>query len=129
MINQEELTICRRRGHAIKVLQENWKQCDACRMWVREVRTTEEREDTPPENEFDPLFNVQVLVGRVRLEDYRMVPEEREICKRRGHDVLSNHQGWAPCRACGTWLRETRTIEERENKPSRDQLGPESLSQ
>jgi hypothetical protein len=34
-----------------------------------------------PENEFDLLLRGQVLCGKVRLGDYRMVPEDRGICK------------------------------------------------
>lgn len=45
-------------------------------------------------------------------------PEELAICKRRGHDVgrLDNTL-WQRCRHCGAWLREVRTIEEREDEP------------
>jgi hypothetical protein len=49
MINQEELAICRRRGHTTSSLFGYWVQCAACGMWIREVRTIEESEETPPE--------------------------------------------------------------------------------
>jgi hypothetical protein len=111
----------------MSVFRHAWSRCKACGMWVREVRTTEEREDTPPENERDLLFEFQRRIGRIRIDEHRINPEELEICKRRGHDALSTGQGWAPCRACGIWLRETRSIEEREHKPRRGQLDP-SLS-
>lgn len=57
MINREELTVCRRRGHdVISVgLRQAWTQCRWCGMWLREVVTMEEREDTPPESEQSPF--------------------------------------------------------------------------
>jgi len=56
MIDQEELTVCRRRGHdASTGLFPGWTQCKWCGMWIREVRTLEEREETPPESEQNPL--------------------------------------------------------------------------
>jgi hypothetical protein len=117
VINQDELLICRRRGHFVSGIDEHWKKCKACGMWVRKVTTTEERSDTPHEQEFDPLFYAQRLVGQVRVEDYPVIPEERAICMRRGHDVLASQMGWAPCSHCGTWVRELESIEEREDKP------------
>lgn len=55
--------------------------------------------------------------------------EEQQICKRRGHSVVID-EGWSPCEWCGLWLREKRTIEEREDAPpqkERDsQLRPSS---
>lgn len=52
MINQEELVICKRRGHAPDVgVRMGWSLCKWCGTWPREVRTIEEREDEPPENE------------------------------------------------------------------------------
>lgn len=48
-INQDELAICRRRGHAVTAtFSRGWIQCTACGMWIREVRTLEEREAIPP---------------------------------------------------------------------------------
>lgn len=52
MINRKELAICKRRGHAGGV-HEGWTQCKWCKIWLREVRTIEEREDEPPEEELD----------------------------------------------------------------------------
>ena len=118
MINQEELVICRRRGHAFSFMNAVWRQCKACGMWVREVITTEEREDTPPAKERNLLFELQRKIGKVRLDRIRIHPEEREICKRRGHATLPDETGWIPCSACGTWLRERRTIEETEDEPA-----------
>jgi len=55
MINPDELAICRRRGHDAGILGEGWSQCRWCGIWLREVRTIEEREDEPPENEQNPF--------------------------------------------------------------------------
>lgn len=56
MINPEELAICKRRGHELAhTWGRRWKQCKWCGMWLREVRTIEEREDEPPKDEQDPL--------------------------------------------------------------------------
>jgi hypothetical protein len=121
MINKEELVICRRRGHAISILdKEVWARCKACGIWVREVRTIEEREDTPPKNERNLLLEIQRKVGLIPLNEPQINPEELVICKRRGHATSPSQDGWEPCSACGTWLRETRTIEERETKPPDD---------
>jgi hypothetical protein len=57
MINRRELAICERRGHA-GFAQQGWTQCKWCGTWWREVRTIEEREDEPPEEELD--LRVQV---------------------------------------------------------------------
>ena len=54
-INQEELAICRRRGHVGRISDHGWNKCSFCGMWMREVRHIEEREDEPPEDEIDPL--------------------------------------------------------------------------
>jgi hypothetical protein len=51
-INTEEYTICKRRGHEPGAShQASWMQCMFCGVWLREVRTIEEREDAPPDNE------------------------------------------------------------------------------
>jgi hypothetical protein len=44
-----------------------------------------------------------------------------QICRRRGHS-LPIHGGWEPCEWCGLWLREKRTIEEREDEPSEEEM-------
>jgi hypothetical protein len=54
MINQEELAICKRRGHKISLPTApngKWSPCDYCGVWLREVRTIEERGDEPPAEE------------------------------------------------------------------------------
>lgn len=51
--------------------------------------------------------------------------DELAICKRRGHDAgIGLHAGWAQCRWCGAWLREVRTIEEREDAPPEAEQNP-----
>ena len=56
MINQEELAICRRRGHKAVLLGNDWTQCSLCGMWVRQRKVVDEREDEPPEEEIDPAI-------------------------------------------------------------------------
>lgn len=52
MIKPEELVICKRRGHTPGLgVRVGWTQCKWCGMWLREVHTTEEREEAPPEDE------------------------------------------------------------------------------
>ena len=51
MINSTELAVCRRRGHKASLLGDGWAQCKWCGTWIREVRTIQEREDAPPEDE------------------------------------------------------------------------------
>lgn len=56
MVNQEELAICKKRGHEYSHIHgDQWAQCEWCGMWLREVRTIEEREDDPPKSEQSPL--------------------------------------------------------------------------
>ena len=59
MVNEKELEICKVRGHDRFGLGSYWQQCKWCGIWLREVRTTEEREDTPPEDEQHPLIALQ----------------------------------------------------------------------
>jgi hypothetical protein len=56
MINQEELALCKRRGHDTGVnLKDGWSQCKWCGTWLREVTKVEERDDAPPEPEQAPM--------------------------------------------------------------------------
>jgi len=56
MINLDEQSVCKRRGHDPDTgLSRGWVQCKWCGTWLREVRTIEEREDEPPDDEQDPL--------------------------------------------------------------------------
>ncbi len=61
MIGRDELAICKRRGHDALGLgiREGWSQCKWCGIWLREVRTIEEREDDPPADEQDPLGRIK----------------------------------------------------------------------
>ncbi len=61
MINAEELTICKRRGHSFGSwgVSQLWKPCRWCGMWVRERRVMEEQEDAPPESERDPIMQMR----------------------------------------------------------------------
>jgi hypothetical protein len=120
MINHEEVAICRRRHHVVELsLDTSWKQCRACGMWVREVITIEERTTTPRVEDQDRLVFLQRKSGQLKSVEFD--PEEAAICKRRGHDLYGLEKtSWVPCRACGTWLREKRTIEEQESQPVDD---------
>lgn len=55
MINADELSICKRRGHDAGFLGKDWTQCKWCGMWLREVRTIEERAEEPPKDQQSPL--------------------------------------------------------------------------
>ncbi len=57
-----ELAICKRRGHGF-ALSTAWRQCQWCGTWARELRTTEERMDTPPESEQDPILALRRIAG------------------------------------------------------------------
>jgi hypothetical protein len=59
MIIKKELAICRRRGHSVRAIADGWAQCKWCGLWLREVRTIEEREDSPPVEELDPLSKLE----------------------------------------------------------------------
>jgi hypothetical protein len=66
MINPDELEICRRRGHALSTLGQDWNKCKSCGMWIRDiyirdVYAVEEREDEPPADEQD-------LIGKMMRE-------------------------------------------------------------
>jgi hypothetical protein len=65
MVNPQELEICRRRGHKAEPRAE-WVQCKWCRMWLREKRIIEEREDEPPLEELDPVIRIQRNIKRLR---------------------------------------------------------------
>jgi hypothetical protein len=47
--------------------------------------------------------------------------KELAICKRRGHAGIV-YEGWSQCKWCGTWLREVRKIEEREDEPPEKEI-------
>ena len=57
MVNQEELAICRRRGHDLRPrVGDGFEPCPKCGMWIRDVITREEREEEPPEAELSRGF-------------------------------------------------------------------------
>ena len=60
MINQEELVICRKRGHKLAI-DSYWEQCPLCGMWLRERRIVDEQEADPPEAERGPIAGVRAL--------------------------------------------------------------------
>jgi hypothetical protein len=47
--------------------------------------------------------------------------KELAICKRRGHAGFVR-EGWTQCNWCGTWWREVRRIEEREDDPPEEEV-------
>ena len=54
-------------------------------------------------------------------------PKELGICKRRGHQIRLGALRlgeWSQCSACGTWVREVTTMEERENSPPENEISP-----
>jgi len=55
----------------------------------------------------------------------RLNSEEAAICKRRGHEAQSigilSDGLWSQCKWCGTWVRETKTLHEREDAPAKDE--------
>jgi hypothetical protein len=71
LINQEELAICRRRGHNTPVLRHayGWVQCEQCGMWLREVTTLEEREDDPPAAEISTFHKMSRTVKERERDD------------------------------------------------------------
>jgi hypothetical protein len=56
MINDEQLTICKQRGHQAQGIAYGWAECKWCGTWLREVTMIEERQDEPPEAE-KSIFN------------------------------------------------------------------------
>jgi hypothetical protein len=56
-VNSRELKICKRRGHDARGISlGDWIQCQFCGMWLREVRTIEERADEPPKADQNQLL-------------------------------------------------------------------------
>jgi hypothetical protein len=78
MINRRELAICKRRGHA-GFVQQGWTQCKWCGTWWREVRTIEEREDEPPEEELDVRVQATRNLERIKggLDRIKGRPKKR----------------------------------------------------
>jgi len=123
MINAEELAICRRRGHDFGGAETpptgaGWKQCKSCGMWLRQDSAIREREDEPPQTEINP-FEWMRWSTAVRPKEINA--GELALCRLRrhnlGHSQIGLSLGWAQCEWCGLWLREERTIIEREDDP------------
>src|ERR1700722_14502687 len=51
-------------------------------------------------------------------------PEEAEICKRRGHSEYPDEKRGSECNFCGTFYREVRSVEERDEEPPIDEQYP-----
>jgi hypothetical protein len=68
VINQEELAVCRRRGHKTHSLLDTqyWAQCSHCGMWLRRRVIVDEREDEPPEPELDPSVRLDRTMKKLR---------------------------------------------------------------
>ncbi len=65
VINQDELAICKRRGHADRAY-EGWTQCEWCGTWLREIRTIEERADEPPADELDERVKSKRILDQLK---------------------------------------------------------------
>jgi hypothetical protein len=61
VIDLAALAICKQRGHDAHTSQNFWSKCKWCGMWLREVRTIEEREDEPPAAEQSPFDGLEHL--------------------------------------------------------------------
>jgi hypothetical protein len=89
----------------------------ACGIWVREHKTVQEREDRPPEEDRDPLFQILVQRGRTVLKQGPPEVDELKVCRRRGHVYLGGDLGWTQCNECGMWVRKVKSTEESEADP------------
>jgi hypothetical protein len=67
MVDQNELAICKRRGHA-GLRHDGWVQCAWCGSWIREIRKIEESDVEPPAEEVNPDVKTVRLLNRVKLE-------------------------------------------------------------
>jgi hypothetical protein len=82
-VNQEELAICRHRGHDFRAVNgPMWRRCKWCGTWVRTVTTVEEREDDPPEDEQDPGHVLTQKIDEIRAARLDR-PEQEEPADRR----------------------------------------------
>jgi hypothetical protein len=126
MVDQEELAICKRRGHdVVHLIEGKWSQCESCGTWVRRIWVIEECEGEPPEKEMHHAVVVPRLLERASGQEKRrgtewVDHEELAICKRRGHNLggLDVADLWRRCESCRMWVRMVlRTIEERDDDP------------
>ena len=58
-IDEAALKICQQRGHEAGLLGNTWSQCRWCGMWIREIKTIEERRDEPPLADQNPLIRAR----------------------------------------------------------------------
>jgi hypothetical protein len=116
----DEIRICKQRGHSLPT-SEGWSQCEWCGLWLREVRTIEERENDPPPDQSESRRSVTPTQEAV------LSLVELATCRRRGH---SNRIGkrWSKCAYCGFWLREKTALEERVEEPPEEELSLETQS-
>jgi len=122
MINAEELAICSRRGHhpEFPPSDNGYVQCQVCGM-LREVCTTEEREASPLTDPVEEARFSRDYTSKTVDQD------ELAICRLRKHNLghaRSLSGGWARCRSCGTKVRDSRRIDEREDEPPEEELHP-----
>ena len=115
-MDAEELRICRRRGHS-PTMGEGWSQCKWCGLWLREKREIEERES---ELQSDEAASPKRQTSQTGKKTPFSIAE-LAICRRRGHGTTVG-KGWSNCRFCGSWLRESLTLEEREDEPPNDEM-------
>ncbi len=66
-VNKRELAICKRRGHEPR-LDDRWRQCKWCGLWLRAVTTVEEREDEPPRDQQSPLQDLHRMTEEIRKD-------------------------------------------------------------
>jgi hypothetical protein len=81
MVNQEELAICRRRGHVLGVVPrpgEGYEQCEKCGTWIRDVLTREEREDEPPEAEWTSGRRLDKRIAELKEQVERIEVRKRD---------------------------------------------------
>ena len=69
MVNQNELAICRRRGHHLTFLGDRWIQCKWCGMWLRQRKVLDEQEDAPPQSEINLLAKFMKEEDKVEASD------------------------------------------------------------
>ena len=58
MVNRKELAICKLRGHDALTIDDAWRQCKWCGLWLRKVITIEEREDAA-QGRAEPVSSVE----------------------------------------------------------------------
>jgi len=62
MIDQEAHAICKQGSHDSDLISQTfWSQCRRCGVWLKAVRTTQEREGDPPEAEQNRLESLERL--------------------------------------------------------------------